>query len=352
MSSNNKKIVLFFSSLENGGGRTFAVSFVKLMKNYVVLLASIRNKEETEALAKSLGVGTIDVISLSSIIDESVLLISNSQICALIGSIFYSGRHYYVTHGFANGLPFINGTRALVWKLQIQLPGTKLIACGDSEYRAITSILGKSNRVSIVRNASINNTIFEKSNSVCKPRGRSINLLFIGRISLQKGLDILLRSLIILQQKGISGFTLTVIGPEQKEEKKFRSEISNLLSELKVQPTILPAQKVTPNLFSSYDALVMPSRFEGLPYLLLEAASFLIPVIVSNCDGCNDVVVNEMQGHIFNSEDPESLAKTLLSFRDASDMSINERVQVLKVRAEQLYSTRAFSDGYDKILAE
>lgn len=46
----------------------------------------------------------------------------------------------------------------------------------------------------------------------------------------------------------------------------------------------------------SLDVFMLTSIFEGLPFSLLEAMSMGIPSVVSKCDGCNDVIQNEVNG--------------------------------------------------------
>lgn len=46
----------------------------------------------------------------------------------------------------------------------------------------------------------------------------------------------------------------------------------------------------------SLDIFVLPSIFEGLPLSLLEAMSYRVPAVTSKCDGCNDVIQNNING--------------------------------------------------------
>ncbi|WP_169739258.1 glycosyltransferase [Dyadobacter crusticola] len=60
----------------------------------------------------------------------------------------------------------------------------------------------------------------------------------------------------------------------------------------------------------SLDIFVLTSIFEGLPFSLLEAMSLGIPCIGSKCDGCNDVLQNEVNG--FACITKEEFAKTIV----------------------------------------
>jgi glycosyltransferase involved in cell wall biosynthesis len=62
-----------------------------------------------------------------------------------------------------------------------------------------------------------------------------------------------------------------------------------------------------PNVLSSKDLFVMPSRFEGLGLVLLEAMTAGLPVIASNTDGPRELVQDGLNGFLFDTGDPEHL---------------------------------------------
>ncbi|MBQ9232260.1 MAG: glycosyltransferase [Prevotella sp.] len=51
------------------------------------------------------------------------------------------------------------------------------------------------------------------------------------------------------------------------------------------------------------DLYISTSRFEGLPYALIEAASLGLPIVASNVKGNNEVVKHNFNGFLFNTED-------------------------------------------------
>ena len=61
------------------------------------------------------------------------------------------------------------------------------------------------------------------------------------------------------------------------------------------------------------DIFVLTSRFEGLPFSLLEAMSLGLPVVVTNVDGNKDVVINEKNGYIVNDGNVEMMTKRIIS---------------------------------------
>jgi len=59
-------------------------------------------------------------------------------------------------------------------------------------------------------------------------------------------------------------------------------------------------------------ALLLTSRFEGFPLVLVEAIQYGIPVISSNCQaGPEDIVIEGVNGYLFPEGDLESFVNIL-----------------------------------------
>jgi len=57
--------------------------------------------------------------------------------------------------------------------------------------------------------------------------------------------------------------------------------------------------------------VVLPSYREGMPRVLLEAASMQKPIIASNVAGCSDLVIPNYNGLLCHSKDIMSLASSM-----------------------------------------
>lgn len=107
-----------------------------------------------------------------------------------------------------------------------------------------------------------------------------------GRLTLkQKGHDVLLDAVSRLSRRGLE-LDLVVAGAGRD-----LAQLRSLAAELRVEKHVQFAGAV-PNpavLYGAVNALVMPSRFEGLPLVALEALSLSLPGIASRVDGLADV---------------------------------------------------------------
>ena len=130
---------------------------------------------------------------------------------------------------------------------------------------------------------------------------------FLGRLDRCKGVDLLLEALASLKAKGLR-FRLVVggTGPEEAELKA-RSEREGQAEDIRWLGWVSDKQ----SFFSQVDAVVLPSREEGLPVALLEAMSFARAVVVSDCPGMKGVVEGASCGLVVPRGDAVALAGAL-----------------------------------------
>jgi glycosyltransferase involved in cell wall biosynthesis len=59
--------------------------------------------------------------------------------------------------------------------------------------------------------------------------------------------------------------------------------------------------------FSISDALVFPSYREGFPNVVMQAGAMGLPAIVTNINGCNEIIENEINGLIISPKNVKEL---------------------------------------------
>lgn len=65
---------------------------------------------------------------------------------------------------------------------------------------------------------------------------------------------------------------------------------------------------------SIFDVFVLSSLWEGLPYVLIEAAAYGKSVVATDIDGVREVIENGQTGILVSPRDPEALAKAVIRF--------------------------------------
>ncbi len=137
------------------------------------------------------------------------------------------------------------------------------------------------------------------------PAGRR-RLLFVGRFDRQKGIDVLFDALTRL---GESAFAY-VIG----------DSLHARLAELPANARCV-GWKIGAELeayYASADVVVMPSRWEGLPLVGLEAMRAGRPIIATDVGGLPELVDHGITGLLIPPDDAEALAEAVSSLDDAA----------------------------------
>ncbi|MGQ8705922.1 glycosyltransferase [Serratia sp. TSA_198.1] len=128
-----------------------------------------------------------------------------------------------------------------------------------------------------------------------------INILFVGRFDYQKGFDILLDAMTKFEGKPI---VLTAIGGAVHGESPPK-EIPQT-----IYTGWLRSDELAPY-FTYADVLVMPSRWEGFAMVALEAMSYGLPVLASNCSSFPEMIEHGYTGLLFEPENSKDLASYL-----------------------------------------
>ncbi|RAH15186.1 MAG: hypothetical protein CMB56_003465 [Methanobacteriota archaeon] len=177
-------------------------------------------------------------------------------------------------------------------------------------------------------------------------------LTFIGRLSEQKGLDVLLKAWEISSLNSKPDFDLIIAGKGELKE-----WLDNRVNEIKFSNQIhvlgVVSEQEKQWLFENSTGIVIPSRFEGLPTVLLEAMHNKLPVIMSDVNGLGELVDNSKCGLSFNSESDIQLSKVMNELVLTSKKQLKEWGQAGNIAAEKYLwknVTKKILELYNKIL--
>ena len=101
--------------------------------------------------------------------------------------------------------------------------------------------------------------------------------------------------------------------------------------------------------FAISDALVFPSYREGFPNVVMQAGAMGLPSIVTDINGCNEIIIEQKNGVIIPPKDKEKLYKAMLFFLENSGevrrMAENSR-ELITSRYEQHIVWEAILEEY------
>jgi glycosyltransferase involved in cell wall biosynthesis len=167
----------------------------------------------------------------------------------------------------------------------------------------------------------------------------------VARLAPQKGVGIFLRAAAeALRRHPDVIFLLVGSGPDE-ESVRARVRELGLPSE---RFRLLGHREDAERLYPAFDALVLSSLYEGLPYVLLEAMARGVPVVATDVLGSRDVVVDGVTGFLARVSDPEHIAECVLKLLADPDLHARQSAAARRHVADQ-FSFEAFIAGHRKL---
>jgi len=143
---------------------------------------------------------------------------------------------------------------------------------------------------------------------------RRFKVLFVGRMNLQKGVDVMCQSIrIINQDQSLQRrvqFQIVGSGPMSQMIDELRKQYLN------IQYLAHVSDEKLPTIYRDSDVLVMPSRSETFGIVAIEAQASGLPVIATNIPGPREILVDGITGRLIRSNDPIALASAIRDFHD------------------------------------
>ena len=156
-----------------------------------------------------------------------------------------------------------------------------------------------------------------------------LNIAFVGRFDRQKGLDLLLEA---FQDVRLQAITLWIIGVSTLGD-----GVQTIPDQSNIKHLGWVGNKDIDAYISCFDAVVMPSRWEGFGLVALETMRNAKPVIASRIGGLAELVIDGVNGRVFESESVSALKNVLL------ELSAPELERMGKM-AGQIFESRFQAD--------
>jgi len=135
--------------------------------------------------------------------------------------------------------------------------------------------------------------------------GDEIVVGYTGRLFPAKGLNYLFSAVKRIEDRH-PNVVLLIVGDGAQ-----RNELESIAKDLKVRTIFAGWQSDTAPYYSLMDIFVLPSLFEGLPNVLLEAMAMKLPLVATNVGGNPDVTCNGENGFLIPVRDESKLASAL-----------------------------------------
>ncbi|RZJ39070.1 MAG: glycosyltransferase family 1 protein [Chryseobacterium sp.] len=176
--------------------------------------------------------------------------------------------------------------------------------------------------------------------------------VFVGRLVKDKGINELVSAFMKIQTNSSKKLKLLLVGPLEQDLDPLAPDV---LQTIDSNPDIISLgfQKDVRPYFAIGDALVFPSYREGFPNVVLQALSMGIPALVSDINGCNEIVQDGYNGSIFPAKDEIALQKSMeqiLADHFYETFKANSRSSIMKYEQQVIWNL--LKENYDNLLKQ
>ena len=226
----------------------------------------------------------------------------------------------------------------------------------------------QSNKLKIIANGSSNgiNTTFFSPEQVTETERVTLReklniqpddfvFVFVGRIVSDKGINELIKAFSELQAAGNNeqiGIKLLLVGGLESYLDPLNPETLAEINQNKDIISVGFQQDVRP-FFAISDVLAFPSYREGFPNVVMQAGAMGLPSIVSDINGCNEIIVEGENGLIIPPKNVEKLKEKMLTLARDKNLYIklkeNSR-RMIENRYEQSVVWKALLEEYEGLL--
>lgn len=152
-------------------------------------------------------------------------------------------------------------------------------------------------------------SVMSRANKIQEELGDGFTYLFVGRIVRDKGICELIDAFTRLYGEN-PHIHLLLVGDFEKKLDPLPEDVYHTIQS---HPAIYCAgwQDDVRPWFAAADALAFPSYREGFPNVVMQAGAMELPCVVSDINGCNEIIIEEENGLIIPSHDATALYQAM-----------------------------------------
>lgn len=199
----------------------------------------------------------------------------------------------------------------------------KIIVQQEEMYDEVATIMPSVKaKIIVIHNPFVREDIDSKKNAPNPFEDKNvIKVLWVGRISQEKGQDVLIKAISQIQRNDVHLFLLG----KYNVDSTYYKTLIELVIELNVKERIhfCGFDSNPYRWMNNCDCFVMPSRLEGLPNALVEAMYLKKPVVATKCIPIVSRMVKDgYNGYLVEPEDYQGMSKAIIRVLELQDFDM------------------------------
>jgi glycosyltransferase involved in cell wall biosynthesis len=184
-----------------------------------------------------------------------------------------------------------------------------------------------------------------------EPIPEAVEFLYVGELRAAKGIDTLIDALALLTARFAKPPRLLLVGSGPDKEKLVAQAALLGVADNITFAGLIPAREA----FRLGRTLVVPSRAESLPYIVLEAAAAQVPMIATNVGGIGEIF-GPYRNKLIPCNNPTILAAALKAASERNPQEVHDECVGLAAYVRTLFTIDDMADavlaGYGDALAK
>lgn len=229
------------------------------------------------------------------------------------------------------------------WLRRLLYPQAAALVVQTDGLRGWAEGILKNHAVHVIPNAAPASVVRHNGGLDLKPTGRTI--VTLGRFTLEKGFDILLKAFARCARKH-SDWSLVMLGDGEE-----RGRLEALAVELGIKDRVnMPGRVKDPfGILCGADLFILSSRYEGFPNALLEAMACGLAVISTDCpSGPREIIRDGVDGVLVLPDNVDALAAAM--DRLMANQTERQRLGGRAIEVVERFSTEKIMKMWDELL--
>jgi len=256
-----------------------------------------------------------DVVVLSLLVVPALLAIRMSRVpvCTIVS---IQGYPQFLGRPGIGGEPlwkrWENGLRRALWKMFYPAASQIAAMTEGTREKLVSQLDLAEDSVRVVPNPVVDEKVTKAAAAGSRnmvQRGSPWSIVGVGRLSYQKGFDVLLRAVAIMRHKGIYVNLILVGEGEQRqalESLAHELDVADVVEFAGYQPDPYPFMR-------NADLFVLSSRWEDPGHAVIEAAALRTPIVTTDCpSGPSELIDYGRGGWLCRVDDPKDMAEKIM----------------------------------------
>lgn len=257
-------------------------------------------------------------------------------------------KKFHIVHTHHGNTSHTIKVKLYEWWAQKVMQNIDAVICVSEEMKKLLSTKNDPQHLVVIENM----LSFQNAEAIREDRRkliitRPLHLLYVGRLSPEKGIFHFLNHFSELEIK--NQFTLHIVG-----DGPLRNEIENLINEKNLgQVKLYGFLKDPSSHFKTAHALIMPSFTEGLPMTLIEALASGLPVLATNVGAISSLLQNNENGLLLENNEAKtwqnSLNYYLENVEKINQFTLNESTKIEAKYSVKRWVEKTMNLYYSKV---